>query len=148
MITIYHEEFLKTATSKIKEITELERAGKKVEAAKASFDFAKYKVAYYEQFISGSDPITNYEKIYEDDYYWALVSLGVARDKCMDLGIYEQTFYYIMAPRSGTFLCQICFIGRTNQPNITDTYRSSTCKCNVNKYLHRFTKKLLTIGAV
>ena len=87
MVTIYHEEFLKTADTKIKEITDLNKAGKKVEAAKASLEFAKFKVAYYEQFITDSDPITNYEKIYDDDYYWALVSLGVARDRCIDLGI-------------------------------------------------------------
>ncbi len=89
MVTIYHEEFLKTADQKIKEINTLTQAGKKVEAAKASLEFAKFKVAYYEQFVSGSDPITNYEKIYDDDYYWALIGLANARDKCMDLGIYE-----------------------------------------------------------
>lgn len=90
MVTIYHEEFLKTADNRIKEITALNKAGKKVEAAKASLEFAKFKVAYYEQFITDSDPITNYEKIYDDDYCWALIGLANARDKCMDLGIYEQ----------------------------------------------------------
>ena len=45
MVTIYHEEFLKTADQKIKEINTLTQAGKKVEAAKASLDFAKFKVA-------------------------------------------------------------------------------------------------------
>lgn len=90
MVTIYHEEFLKTADKKIKEINFLNHSGKKVEAAKASLEFAKFKVAYYEQFINDSDPITNYKKIHEDDYYWALIGLANARDKCMDLGIYEQ----------------------------------------------------------
>lgn len=89
MVTIYHEEFLKTADHKIKEINTLAQAGKKVEAEKASLEFAKFKVAYYEQFINDSDPITNYKKIHEDDYYWALLGLANARDKCMDLGIYE-----------------------------------------------------------
>ena len=59
MVTIYHEEFLKTADHKIKEINSLNHAGKKVEAAKASLEFAKFKVAYYEQFINVSDPNTN-----------------------------------------------------------------------------------------
>lgn len=89
MVTIYHEEFLKTVTHKIKGIETLDQAGNKVEAAKARLDLAKFKVAYYEQFINGSDPITNYEKIYDDDYYWALLGLANARDTCMDLGIYE-----------------------------------------------------------
>ena len=89
MIIIYHEEFLKNVTSKIKEINKLNQEGNKVEAAKSNLELAKYKVSYYEQFVSGSDPITNYEKIHEDDYYWALIGLANARDKCMDLGIYE-----------------------------------------------------------
>ena len=46
MVTIYHEEFLKTADKKIKEINTLNQSGKKVEAAKASLEFAKFKVAY------------------------------------------------------------------------------------------------------
>lgn len=90
MVTIYHEEFLKTVTHKIDDIVALDRAGNKVEAAKARLDLAKFKVAYYEQFANGSAHITNYEKIYDDDYYWALLGLATARDNCMDLGIYEQ----------------------------------------------------------
>lgn len=89
MVTIYHEEFLKAVTHKIDDIDALDRAGNKVEAAKARLDLAKFKVAYYEQFVNSSDPITNYEKIYDDDYYWALLGLANARDNCMDLGIYE-----------------------------------------------------------
>lgn len=90
MIIIYHEEFLKNVTSKIKEINKLNQEGNKVEAAKSNLELAKYKVAYYEQFISDSAPITNYKKIHDDNYYWALMGLATARDKCMDLGIYEQ----------------------------------------------------------
>ena len=86
---MFHDDFIDQARHYIQEITALNKAGKKVEAAKASLEFAKFKVAYYEQFITDSDPITNYEKIYDDDYCWALIGLANARDKCMDLGIYE-----------------------------------------------------------
>ena len=81
MVTIYHEEFLKTADQKIKEINTLTQAGKKVEAAKASLEFAKFKVAYYEQFISGSDPITNYEKIYDDSGHGSYTDHGFRRGR-------------------------------------------------------------------
>lgn len=88
--TMLHDDFIDQARHQIKNIAKLEREGKAEEAAKAGLEFAKFKVAYYEQFITGKDTITNYEKIYDDDYRWALINLAGARDRCMDLGIFEE----------------------------------------------------------
>ena len=89
MKTIYHEEFLKTATEKIKNIVALKRANKIKDATKAELDLANYKVAYYEQFYDSTESTSNQKKIHEDDLYWALMNRANIRDKCMDMGIYE-----------------------------------------------------------
>ena len=87
--TIFNEEFLKESHNKIINILALEKAGKKEEALKAEFDFATYKVNYYEQFYDPNDATSSYKKIHEDDYHWALLNLANVRDKCMDAGIFE-----------------------------------------------------------
>lgn len=88
-VNIFNEEFLKESHNKIMNIIALEKAGKKTEALKAEFEFATYKVNYYEQFYDPNDATSDLKRIHEDDYHWALLNLAHVRDKCMDAGIFE-----------------------------------------------------------
>lgn len=90
MITVLHDDFIDQARHFIQEITALRKSGKKVEAAKKNFEFATFKVDYYKQFVDENAPVSNYTKIYDDEYSHALRGLADARDECMDLGIYEK----------------------------------------------------------
>ena len=90
MPTIFNEEFLKISRDYIKKITALKNKGDKVGAIKTSYDFAKFKVSYYEQFYDPTEATSNYKKIHEDDYNWALMNLANIRDKCFELGIIEE----------------------------------------------------------
>ena len=87
---LLHDDFIDQARHYIQDITALRNSGNSVEAAKKNLEFAKFKVAYYEQFVDENAPVSNYTKIYDDEYAKALRGLGVARDECMDLGIYEK----------------------------------------------------------
>ncbi|MCQ2975062.1 MAG: hypothetical protein MJ211_09650 [Bacteroidales bacterium] len=84
-----HDDFIEDVRHQIDNIAELKRKGDIKGAALAGLELAKSKVAYYEQFINLDAPHTGTNKIYLDDYNTALRQLGVARDKCLDLGIWE-----------------------------------------------------------
>ena len=90
MINMLHDDFIDQARHYIQDITALRNSGKAVEAAKKNLEFAQFKVGYYEQFVDENAPVSNYAKIYDDEYSKALRGLAVARDECMDLGIYEK----------------------------------------------------------
>lgn len=86
---VLHEEFLKIVTNKIKNIMDLEKAGKKKEAALANLELANFKVEYYAQFVDPNEPTGQHKKVVDDDYHNALINLANVRDQCMDLGIFE-----------------------------------------------------------
>lgn len=84
-----HDDFMEDVRVYINKITELRRKGDYKGAALMSLEFAKAKVAYYEQFLDDKNPNTSTQRIFRDDYNTALRNLGVARDKCLDLGLWE-----------------------------------------------------------
>lgn len=83
----YHDDFMQEVMGKIDEITNLKAQGKFKEAAQVSYDLAKAKVDYYEQYVNDDEPTSNYKKIHEDDYITALKHLSVAIDVAYDYGI-------------------------------------------------------------
>ena len=52
----YHDDFMQEVMGKINEIAELKAQGKFKEAAKVSYDLAKAKVDYYEQYVNDDEP--------------------------------------------------------------------------------------------
>lgn len=86
---LYHDEFIKKVDSYIDELTNLKKNGKTKEYALKSLEFAKFKVAYDEQFL-GTGVSYAQNKEFEDEYNTSLNKLADARDLCMDLGIYEE----------------------------------------------------------
>lgn len=87
--TTLQDEYIKQSKTYMKGIRDLKKGGDKVGAAKLGLEFAYFKVDYFKQFLDGM-AATNYTKIYEDEYSSALRCLGMARDECMDLGVYEE----------------------------------------------------------
>lgn len=85
-----HDAFMEDVRHQIDYITYLKRKGNYKEAALAGLELAKAKVTYYEQFMDFDTPITGNQRINQDDYEAALRQLGVARDKCIDLGLWEK----------------------------------------------------------
>ena len=83
----YHDDFMQEVIGKISEITKLKAQGKFKEAAQVSYDLAKAKVDYYEQFVNDDEPTSNYKKIHEDEYVAALKHLAVAIDEAYEYGI-------------------------------------------------------------
>lgn len=83
----YHDDFMQEVIGKINEIAKLKAQGKFKEAAQVSYDLAKAKVDYYEQFVNDDEPTSNYKKIHEDDYISALKHLSVAIDDAYEYGI-------------------------------------------------------------
>ena len=83
----YHDDFMQEVIGKINEISKLKAQGKFKEATQVSYDLAKAKVDYYEQFVDDDEPTSNYKKIHEDDYISALKHLAVAIDVAYDYGI-------------------------------------------------------------
>ena len=83
----YHDDFMQEVMGKIDEITNLKAQGKFKEAAQVSYDLAKAKVDYYEQYVNDDEPTSNYKKIHEADYITALKHLSVAIDVAYDYGI-------------------------------------------------------------
>lgn len=89
MISMLHDDFLDQSKHMLDEIKKFEKNGDAKGAAKAELDFANFKVHYYEQFVGEGEPESIYDKMYQDDYYWALINRANVRDKCMDLGLFE-----------------------------------------------------------
>ena len=87
---MFHEQFMSEAQHLIENITKLERKGNIKDALKKNLELCYLKVNYYEQWIKSYDSMSNYYKLYNESYYYALLELAFVRDKCMDVGIFEE----------------------------------------------------------